>query len=161
MDDKVLASSYMASNPYSAYLESQVLSASPLQLVVLAYEGAIDAVRSARTHLLNKQIFERSRSITKAQCILTELQKSLDHNHGGDLAGQLDRLYRYMHGRLREANFRQMEEPLAEVEKLLGTLAGSWRQIASAEDSANASLTNSAWLNETDAQVFAGATLTL
>jgi len=162
MDDKELATSYMASNPYSAYLESQVLSASPLQLVVLAYDGAIEAVRSARIHLANKQIFERSRAITKAQCILTELQNSLDHQQGGDLAKQLDRLYRYMQSRLREANFGQVEEPLADVEKLLETLAGSWRQIASAENSANAALQNAAWAEESsDAVVFAGARLTL
>ena len=134
----------MLNNPYGAYLESQVLSASPLQLVVLAYEGAIEAVRQARIHLANKDIFGRSRAITKAQCILTELQSSLNAEQGGEIAIQLRQLYKYMQDRLQQANFRQIDEPLAEVENLLETLASAWKNIAAAENAAFATMTESA-----------------
>ncbi len=149
------------SNPYSAYLESKVLSASPLQLVVLAYEGAIEAVRSARVHLANKQVFDRSRAITKAQCLISELQSSLDPARGGDLALELARLYRYMQSRLQEANFKQIEAPLAEVEHLLETLASSWREIAAAENFATAAMAASPWNGEAETNLYTRAALTL
>ena len=120
-------------NPFGAYLESKVLSASPLELVALAYEGAIEAVRNARLHLAEKRIHERSRAITKAQLLIGELQKCLDFNQGGELSLQLGRLYDYMQRKLIEANFQQTEPPLREVEELLETLLESWRQLANEE----------------------------
>jgi flagellar secretion chaperone FliS len=120
----------MSSNPFAAYLETKVLSASPVQLVHLAYEGAIEALSDARSHLAGKRIQERVRAITKVQLILTELQNSLDFNQGGDVSIQLGRLYDYMQRRLTEANFKQIEEPLSEVQGLLQTLDEAWKEIA-------------------------------
>lgn len=98
-------------NPYGTYLESQVLSATPLQLVHLAYEGALEAVREARAHLSARRIFERSRAITKVQEILAELSRSLNFEAGGDLSSRLASLYDYMQRRLIEANVKQIEAP--------------------------------------------------
>jgi len=120
----------MSSNPFAAYQETKLLSASPVQLIHLAYEGAIDAIADARTHLAANRIQERVRSITKVQLILTELQNSLDFSKGGDMSVQLGRLYDYMQRRLTEANFKRIEEPLAEVQGLLETLDGAWKEIA-------------------------------
>lgn len=120
----------MSSNPFAAYQETKVLSASPVELIHLAYEGAIEAIGEARNHLAGQRIHERARAITKVQLILTELQSSLDFNKGGDVSLRLGRLYDYMQRRLTEANFKQIEEPLAEVQGLLETLDGAWKEIA-------------------------------
>jgi flagellar protein FliS len=120
-------------NPFGAYLESKVLTASPLELIALTYEGAVEAVRNARVYLIEKRIHERSRAITKAQLLIGELQKSLDFKQGGELSLQLGRLYDYMQRRLIEANFQQADVPLSEVENLLETLRESWRQLADQE----------------------------
>ena len=120
----------MSSNPFAAYLETKVLSASPVQLIHLAYEGAIEIIVEARAHLAGNRIHERARAITRVQLILTELQNSLDFNKGGDVSVQLGRLYDYMQRRLTEANFKQIEEPLAEVQGLLQTLDEAWKEIA-------------------------------
>lgn len=123
----------MASHPYGAYLESKVITASPLQLVHLAYEGAIEAITNAREHLAAKRIFERSSAITKAQQIIAELQSSLDYARGGELSTRLGQLYDYMQRRLIEGNFKQVDEPLAEAKRLLETLDEAWKEIASKE----------------------------
>jgi flagellar secretion chaperone FliS len=123
----------MASNPYGAYLESKVLTASPLQLIHLAYEGAIEAIANARVHVSEKRILERSTAITKAQQIIMELQASLDYAKGGDLSVRLGQLYDYMQRRLIEANVKQIDEPLADVQGLLTTLDEAWKEIAGAE----------------------------
>lgn len=132
----VLCKKLMATyNPSGAYLESKLLSASPLELVCLAYEGIIEAIQLARVCVREKRIHDRSRAITKAQLLIGELQRSLDFSHGGEMSPQLARLYTYMRKCLLDANFRQVEEPLAEVENLLETLLESWRELAEKEKS--------------------------
>jgi len=139
----------MAYNPFAAYQETKVLSASPLQLVHLAYEAAIEAIGNARVHVREQRIRERSEAITKAQLIITELQTSLDYKQGGDISVQLGRLYDYMQRRLTQANFQQVEEPLAEVQGLLLSLDEAWKQIASGDNSvAAAAASSSPWTSQ-------------
>jgi flagellar secretion chaperone FliS len=132
--------------PYRAYIETRVVSASPLQLVHLAYEGAISAISEARAHIVHKDIVERSKAITKAQLIIRELQLSLDFQKGGDIAVQLNRLYDYIQRLVIEGNFRKIEAPLAEAQSLLETLGESWYELSVAESSAAASASSAAWL---------------
>lgn len=153
-------------NPFGAYLESKVLSASPLELVSLAYEGAIEAIGSARVCVREKRIHDRSRAITKAQLLIGELQKSLDFDRGGDLSQQLARLYDYMQRRLMEANFQQVEAPLAEVESLLGTVLESWRQLANQEKplvaaASSTGSSSSSWMTSSDSPTYSFTELTL
>ena len=116
--------SFSASNVYQ---ESQILSASPLELVRILYRQAISAVANARRYVREGNIPDRSREITRAQMILAELQSSLDHEKGGSLSRNLLELYVYMFDRLRQANAEQTEPPLAEVAQLLQTLLEGWR----------------------------------
>jgi flagellar protein FliS len=111
------------------YLEAEVLNADPMKLVRMLYRGAIEATGAARLHLASGAIRERSRQIMKAWRILNELAQSLDHQRGGDISPALARLYAYMQRRLIEANARQTDAPLAEVESLLGTLSEAWRSV--------------------------------
>ena len=104
------------------------MSASPIGLVQMLCHGALDAVVEARMYLQAGDIAGRSRKITKAQTILAELSVSLDRVRGAGIAAQLRDLYVYMQRRLMEANFRQADEPLAETERLLGTLTDAWDQ---------------------------------
>jgi flagellar secretion chaperone FliS len=114
----------------SAYIESRILSASPLALVNILYEHAILEVQQARECLACGEVAARSRSISKAIAIIGELQKSLDHDAGGEIAANLERLYQYMRGRLTAGNLQQSDAPLAEVARLLESLGEAWRAIA-------------------------------
>jgi flagellar protein FliS len=111
----------------NSYLESQVLSADPMQLIEILYRAAIDSVDSARMHLQAGDIALRTRSITKAIEILTELAISLDVEKGGDIARNLSELYDYCARLLLAANAAQIDPPLAEVKKLLSTLLEGWQ----------------------------------
>lgn len=131
----------MPRNPHDAYLESRILSADPTELICLLYRAAVSEVREARRHLQEKDIQSRSKSISKAQAILTELTISLDRKRGGQIAERLAQLYDYMMRRITEANFKQTDEPLAETLGLLLTLLEGWdgvRQTTSAAPSGNA-----------------------
>lgn len=118
----------MALDARLAYVEQEILQAGPVKLVQLLYRGAVQAVAAARVHVQARDIAARSRQITKASEILSELTLSLDRQRGGEIAIQLAELYDYMQRRLQDANFRQVEEPLVEVEVLLTTLLEAWEQ---------------------------------
>jgi flagellar protein FliS len=111
---------------YNNYLETEVLSADPVRLVQILYRSAMTSVSAARYHLAAGEIAERSKQISKALSILHELIASLDHEKGGEIARRLAELYAYMTTRLIEANVQQADAPLAEVERLLGTVMEGW-----------------------------------
>jgi flagellar protein FliS len=116
----------MPRNAHNAYLESRILSAEPVELICLLYQGAISEVREARRHLQEKNIRARSKSISKVHDILSELTTVLDHKQGGEIAKNLAQLYDYMMRRVTEANFKQIDEPLVEMLGLLTTLKEGW-----------------------------------
>src|SRR5579862_2096662 len=97
------------------YLESRVLSADPVELITILYEGALGAIDQARRHLAHGDIRARATAITKAVAILGELSGTLNYTAGGELSQNLAKLYDYMQRRLLEANFQQVDEPMAEV----------------------------------------------
>jgi flagellar secretion chaperone FliS len=113
----------------NAYLETRVLSADPVDLIAMSYEFATLRVHEARSAMAKGDIAERSRAISKTIAILAELESSLDYKLGGEIACNLGRLYRYMTDRLTQANVRQEDGPLAEVESLLDTLGEAWQSI--------------------------------
>ena len=110
-----------------AYLENQVLTASPLELVRLLYRGALDYVAQARCCLKAGDIAGRSTAIDRTQAVLEELRVSLDPNAATEITRNLSALYIYMRQRLTEANLLQKDAPLAETESLLATLYDAWK----------------------------------
>lgn len=117
----------MPHSHYEQYLAAEVSGADPIKLVHMLYRGAMEAVGAARRHLAAGDIRERSRELMRAWEILRELNGSLDHVHGGEISRRLAGLYAYMQTRLLEANQRQIDAPMLEVEDLLKTLEEAWR----------------------------------
>lgn len=115
----------------AAYLESQVLSADPIELVRILYQIALDSVQEARRHLAAGDIAARSKAIGQAISALSELNAALDHSNGGAISRNLEELYRYLRQRLTEANLRQQDGPLAEAGSLLTTLSDAWKGVRS------------------------------
>lgn len=111
------------------YFEQMILTASPMELVRLLYKRAISSVRDGREHLRLGRIAERSASINNAYAALLALAQSLLAESSPELVDRLMGLYDYMMRRLVEANFKQIDEPLAEVLGLLSTLAEAWDAV--------------------------------
>lgn len=116
----------MATSAYDAYLESRVLSASPLELIQILYQAAIEAVESARRHLREGDIASRSNAISRACSIVAELVYAVRQDADPGLARNLVELYDYLLRLLVDANIRQAGEPLVEASKLLATLLEGW-----------------------------------
>jgi flagellar protein FliS len=112
-------------------VQTGVMGASPHRLIVMLYQGARQAIARARMHLQQGNIAERGKAISNAISIIQSgLQHSLNLEIGGEVAARLDALYTYMGRRLLEANVRQDEQMLVEVDRLLATLEEAWLAIA-------------------------------
>ncbi|CAB3786444.1 Flagellar secretion chaperone FliS [Paraburkholderia ultramafica] len=112
-------------------VETGVMGASPHRLIVLLYQGARQAIAQARMHLQQGNVPDRGMAISKATRIIESgLQQSLNLEVGGETAERLNALYSYMARRLLEANIKQSEAMLVEVDGLLATLEEAWIGIA-------------------------------
>jgi len=120
----------MRTSGYQTYLENEILSASPIELVQILYTAALDSIGSARRCVRAGDIRARSRAITKGMRIVTELSRSLNREAGGELSRNLANVYGYVLRLLIEGNAKQIEKPLAEAEQLLSTLADAWIRCA-------------------------------
>ena len=112
---------------YSQYRTVTTQTASPGELVIQLYQAAIRNIGQAAEAIERGDAMKRHTHIMKAQDIVVELQRTLDHERGGEVAPQLDRLYTYMRGRLLSANVEKDRAALDEVAGLLRQLLGAWQ----------------------------------
>jgi flagellar secretion chaperone FliS len=122
------------------YRANAVLTASPGQLVLMLYDGALKALAIAREAFNQpendpRRIEAINHQLIKAQSILGELQDGLNMEAGGDFARTMHRLYDYHNRRLLEANLRKQVEPVIEVERLVRELRDAWAQMLTQQDS--------------------------
>ncbi|MFD1802638.1 flagellar export chaperone FliS [Mixta tenebrionis] len=111
-------------------VESAVMSASPHQLVVLLFDGALSAMKKATILMAQDDIPGKGQALSKAINIITNgLRAGLNHEAGGEIAANLDDLYDYMTRRLLHANLHNDPAAIEEVEKLLNNIADAWKEI--------------------------------
>lgn len=117
-----------AVNPYQNYQQVGIATADPGRLVIMLYEGAIKSLnQSAQLFPTDAQV--ASTKLTRALEIINYLRTCLDHQRGGEIAFNLNRLYEYMRDRLSEANIHRDVDMIHEVIGLLQTLLEGWRGI--------------------------------
>lgn len=122
-------------NPWQSYRKVATQTASPGQLVLMLYEGAIRFSEQAlagfehqgRDPLAFNQTV--SNNLNRAHAIVAELNGVLNMRQGGDVAQNFRRLYNYLGKRLLEANIRKQKEPIQEVIMRLRVLRDSWAQM--------------------------------
>ena len=112
------------------YQETSITTASPEQLVVMMYEGAILSLKQAATQIEMKDLMGKRHSINRATAIIQHLQGTLDKQRGGNIAEDLDRIYTYVLGRILEGSIQLKPAPLHEAVKVLENLLDSWEEIA-------------------------------
>jgi flagellar protein FliS len=110
----------------------------PLKQIVLLYDGAIRRIKEAREAILQHRIKDRCTAIDKAGAIIDALHAALDHERGGEIAAQLDRIYTYLGFRLQRVNLEDDPAICDELVARLAELRGSWAQLAGAPGEAGA-----------------------
>jgi len=115
-------------NPQGAqnYLRTKVLTATPEQLQLMLFDGALRFGEQAKLAIEQKNFEQSYELISRVQRILTELSCSLKHNVFPELCGRLAALYTYAYKKLIEANVDRNVEPLSEAIELLRYQRETW-----------------------------------
>lgn len=112
------------------YRRTNVHTRSPLELVVMLYDGALQSLGEARDAMARKDVGARTRAISRALAILTELQGTLNMKEGGAIAEELDRLYAFAISRLVDVTTKRDASAIDEIVRVLTPLRDGWSQIA-------------------------------
>lgn len=111
-------------------VESNVLSASPHQLIMMLFDGAQTSLRTAKIHMENGQMAEKGAAISKVLDIVNNgLLAALDREQGGEVAENLAALYEYVNTLLLQANLQNDAARLEEAEGLLESIGSAWREM--------------------------------
>lgn len=109
---------------------SAVLDADPHKLVSLLFAGARERLRIAVACTQVGNLARKGEAISQVSLIIGNLDGSLDHQAGGEIAASLGALYEYAQRRLVEANLNNDDAILLEIDGLLGEIESAWNAIA-------------------------------
>ncbi|CDC37651.1 MAG TPA: flagellar export chaperone FliS [Lachnospiraceae bacterium] len=112
---------------YNAYLRSKVMTATPAELTLMLYEGAIKFVNKAIMSIEKDDVMGAHNNLMKTQRIIEELRASLDHKY--PVAKEFDTVYEYILRRLVEANIKKDKDILEEVLEHLRTMRDTWKEV--------------------------------
>lgn len=110
-----------------AYNNNRIMTASPAELTLMLYEGAIKFCNIAIVACEQKDVEKAHNNITKVELIIQEFQSTLDHKY--PVSKSFDEVYSYLYQRLIEANMTKDQEILEEVLVHLRTMRDTWKEV--------------------------------
>lgn len=117
----------LANQGYAAYANNKIMTASPAELTLMLYDGAIKFCNIAISAIEEENVQKAHTNIIKVERIIEEFQATLDHKY--PVAKDFDEVYNYLMIRLREANMKKDKEILEEVLKHLRTMRDTWKEV--------------------------------
>ncbi len=114
-------------NAYAQYKNSKVLTASPAELTLMLYEGAIKFCNIAIVAVEQKDIQKAHTNIVKVQKIIEHFRLTLDMRY--PVAQDFDRVYVYLEQRLLQANVKKDIEILNEILEHLHSMRDTWKEV--------------------------------
>ena len=117
----------VTSNPYKAYEQNSVTTASPGELTIMLYNGCLKFMAKAKQAILNKHYEEKNTNIQKSQKIIRELMVTLNMDY--DVSKNMMSLYEFINQCLTEANIKNDAGKLEEAEALVTEFRDTWKQV--------------------------------
>lgn len=117
----------MAGNPYAKYANNKILTASPAELTLMLYEGAIKFCNLAKIDMEKGEYGDAMHHVQKARNIIVELQSTLDFKY--PVAKDFDVIYTYIFQLMVQCNTKHDEEALDEILIQLRELRDMWKQM--------------------------------
>lgn len=114
---------------YQQYERNKILTASPAELTLMLYEGAIKFSNMAIMGIEKGDIQKAHNNIMKVQRIITEFQATLNHKY--ETAKDFEEVYKYLQQRLVEANIKKDKEIMEEVLTHLRVMRDTWKEVMS------------------------------
>ena len=121
----------MYQNATRSYEQANYLTANPMRLVLMCYEGTISNLKLAQDSYVAKEYETKGRALQKALDIIHELNASLDMKRGGEIALNLRSLYTFMIKALTEADLKRDLAIFGKVIRMLEELETEWKEVAS------------------------------
>lgn len=115
-----------ARNPFAEYTANKILTASPAEVTLMLYEGAIKFCNIAIVSIEHGEIEKAHTNIKKTQRIIEEFRNTLDRKY--PVAEDFDRIYVYLLRRLLEANIKKDAAILEEVNMHLRSVRDTWKK---------------------------------
>jgi flagellar protein FliS len=115
-------------------LRAAVATASPKDLITMLMDGALRSMATAKGAIERADISLRTEQINKSVSIVLGLKDSLNHEKGGEIAGNLDALYDYMVRSLMQANREKDPEKIQEVMNLMLQIKSGWVEMQVPEE---------------------------
>lgn len=112
---------------YSQYNNSKILTASPAELTLMLYDGAIKFCNIAIMAIEKNDVMKAHTYIVKTENIIEEFQATLNNKY--PVAKDFDNVYKYIYNRLIEANVKKDKDILEEVLVHLRTLRDTWKEV--------------------------------
>jgi len=109
-----------------SYQESAIRGATPIELVVVLYDSALEDMRRALLAMQKNDVETRSRQIAHALIVLQQLQGTLDFERGGNAARQFEQFYSLVRAKLLEAQIRNSPETLREQIRYFSEVRECW-----------------------------------
>ena len=132
-----------------AYLQTQVITTSPGNILILLYDGAVKFLNRAKEGLAANDMAAKGIAISKALDIINELDSTLNLDKGGELAANLHNLYFFCNSRLVMANLKKDAKMIDEVIKILAGLRSAYAEIVSLPEAQAAAQTTAASMHPT------------
>lgn len=114
-------------NPYQAYRQNAVNTATPGELTLMLYDGCLKFIRLAKEAINNNDIQAKNTNIQKAQNIITELMVTLDMKY--EISKQMMPLYDFVRRKLIEANVKNSLQSLEEAETIVKEFRETWKEV--------------------------------
>ena len=112
---------------YAAYANNKIMTASPAELTLMLYEGAIKFANIAVMAIEKGDVEKAHNNIRKVERIIEEFQATLNHKY--PVAKDFDEVYKYLQQRLLEANIKKDKEIMEEVLRHLRTMRDTWKDV--------------------------------
>jgi len=117
----------MANNAAAMYKDSKIQTASPADLTLMLYEGAIKFCNLAIVALEKNDYEKVNINIVKAERIITEFRSTLDFKY--PVAKEFEVVYDYIYRRLIDANIRKDKEILEEALGYIREMRDTWKEV--------------------------------
>ena len=117
-------------NAYAQYNNNKVMTASPAELTLMLYEGAIKFCNVAEKAIEENDVQKAHTNIIKAQRIIDYLRQTLDMKY--PVAQDFENIYSYLGTRLVQANMRKDVDILREVNEHLHSVRDTWKEVMKA-----------------------------
>ena len=116
----------LANNPYQQYKKNSVQSATPGDLTLSLYNGAVKFIKLGIIAIDEGNIQGANNAIVRAQEIIIYLMETLNHEY--EISKNLSSLYDYINSRLLEANIKKDKQILEESLEMVKELRDTWGQ---------------------------------